>query len=389
MCGLIGFVTNQLNGFTTQDNDVFKQLLYLDALRGQDSTGIAVLYNDGEMEIAKEAVPAQSFLEGKEPLGMFYSLFSRGKAAIGHNRKKTIGEIKDATAHPFVIDNENQKPQYAFIHNGTLLNFPALIKDLPTILNEIGVSAYTIPSSDVDSEVLGTLLTRCDGDITKISTVLSHVHGAYACAWIDQKTETLYLVRNSERPLFIAKTENGLLFASEINMLVDIALRNNVKILEWEEVKAEQLWSIDLNIKDISILKEELSIPKKASPTNLYKIGGFHMGTTTESTIGSKNYSKRFVKKYLGTRISFWIHEIKPTSFSHKQKHFFVGEALDLDVDHIIRGFYDLPQGATYKNVVGNLFYATISAVDFDKTDKQLIISVKDITENVYSKEYC
>ena len=40
MCGIVGIATKQNNGFTSAEGDMFRDMLYLDAFRGWDSTGV-------------------------------------------------------------------------------------------------------------------------------------------------------------------------------------------------------------------------------------------------------------------------------------------------------------------------------------------------------------
>jgi glucosamine 6-phosphate synthetase-like amidotransferase/phosphosugar isomerase protein len=39
MCGIVGMVVKPNNGFSVKTENVFNQLLYADAVRGEDSTG--------------------------------------------------------------------------------------------------------------------------------------------------------------------------------------------------------------------------------------------------------------------------------------------------------------------------------------------------------------
>ena len=40
MCGLVGMIAIQSQGFSYKDKEMFNQLLYADAVRGEDSTGV-------------------------------------------------------------------------------------------------------------------------------------------------------------------------------------------------------------------------------------------------------------------------------------------------------------------------------------------------------------
>ena len=75
MCGLVGMVFKAQSGGTIADANTFEQLLYIDALRGDDSTGVAALYNDGSIKVLKEATSADYFRCTKE-YNSFYQTVS-------------------------------------------------------------------------------------------------------------------------------------------------------------------------------------------------------------------------------------------------------------------------------------------------------------------------
>jgi glucosamine 6-phosphate synthetase-like amidotransferase/phosphosugar isomerase protein len=109
MCGIIGSVIKAQNGFFNGDVKTVEELLYIDALRGPDSTGLACFYNDGEMQLVKQASEAAWFRCEKEYDAVFKKLVSKGKAVIGHNRKKTVGKIDHDSAHPFAINYDEKE----------------------------------------------------------------------------------------------------------------------------------------------------------------------------------------------------------------------------------------------------------------------------------------
>ena len=55
MCGLVGMALKTLGGASNIDLAIFNDLLYMDALRGFDATGVASFHNNGEMNALKEA----------------------------------------------------------------------------------------------------------------------------------------------------------------------------------------------------------------------------------------------------------------------------------------------------------------------------------------------
>src|SRR6266850_8089954 len=105
MCGLVLVVNKQRNGFNGDQQNIFRTLLWLDTLRGDDSTGVALIDNIGNVDIAKDAIQGTDFIRTNEYTALHNQAWKDGWAMIGHNRKATRGSITDENAHPFVVDN--------------------------------------------------------------------------------------------------------------------------------------------------------------------------------------------------------------------------------------------------------------------------------------------
>lgn len=192
MCGIIGMVTDAVNGFTSTDMDWFEEALIVDSLRGPDSTGVFVVTNKNHVRVAKQASHPYHFLASKEWSSTRAAAFSSGKIMVGHNRKATKGSINSANAHPFA------EKHIVLVHNGTIYNQ----KDL------------TAEETEVDSHAI------CHSLVEKgYKETLKSIDGAFALVWYDMKERCLYLVRNSQRPLGYIATHSGLYFASELPML--------------------------------------------------------------------------------------------------------------------------------------------------------------------------
>lgn len=354
MCGLVGMVFKAQSGGTTADANTFEQLLYIDALRGDDSTGVAALYNDGSIKVLKEAVPADIFRNTKEFCSFHTSLVTKGKAVIGHNRKKTIGGVSDETSHPFVIDN-----RYVFMHNGTLHSHKHLA------------------DTEVDSEALGIHLTKCDGDKAAIEEALSTVYGAYACAWFDQEKECLYLLRNKERPLHIAETTWGYIFCSEPGFIAAAAMRNYTKIESIREIPEDTLVTIDCTNFHIPLTEEKLSIKKSMPPATTM------LGATDVVGINSlsKNALKRFRKNFLGRRLVFWAEDFIEKDINNPQCidwHIW-GENDALTIKHIVRGQVFNMDKHEVNDMTARLLAGIVESVDIFE-GKTLVINVKHIS---------
>lgn len=204
MCGLVGVITKHRNGFSNPQLSVFETLLFVDTLRGEDSTGIFAINNIGNVGIAKEACTGEAFLETTTWKQDFRTkLFQEGWGLFGHNRKATRGTIKDENAHPFWVEDK-----LVLIHNGSYNGDHKKLKDV-----------------EVDSHAIAHHLEEFGSD--KVEEALQKVNAAYALIWYDVENKTVNIIRNKERPLAFVETNDAFYFASEWKML-DFALwRNN------------------------------------------------------------------------------------------------------------------------------------------------------------------
>lgn len=205
MCGLVGVAGN----LGTKDIKVFKELLYVDKLRGVDSTGIGIVQGDGEVLVLKGPWSPETLLDFKV---VDQALLTSAKVLMGHNRAATRGKVSKQNAHPWFTG------RILGAHNGTL--DCGCLKDLEK--NYEG---------DTDSEQLINSIHSLDG---KIADALKLAAGAWALTIYDRETEGINLVRTDQRPLFYALSESRdtLYWASEAYMLRWILERNEVKILD-------------------------------------------------------------------------------------------------------------------------------------------------------------
>ena len=341
MCGIVGMALKANNGLTKNTEDFFYEALFVDTLRGEDSTGIIYIENDASFGIMKEANSATWCADAMKNSTELRGMWSRGKALIGHNRKKTVGDVSDETAHPFVVDGK-----FAMVHNGTLYNHKLL--------------ANTV----VDSEALTIHLSKVlNKDYTKekLEEALGKVNGAYAIAAFNQDTNKVYLTRNKERPLHIIETNTGWFWASEGLMLYWILHRNNIY---WGDnkvtaVKENSLVTIDLETNTLTV---EDYVPKKATPVMPVhtKTTAFHGNnttptqatsltttTTTKNPKLSKNEFKRIKRRYLGVEVPFfcsdWLENNFPRSVAEGEVDVvLLGECEQFLFDHTIQAEFDI-----------------------------------------------
>lgn len=294
MCGIVGCVMKANIGFTKKPEDIFRELLYVDAVRGNDSTGIIGVEKSDAFHIMKEANPPEWFLPQWDASQIKKDMWSHGKAYIGHNRKKTIGKIEDETAHPFTVDDN-----FAMVHNGTLYNWNTLAEGV-----------------DVDSHALAIVVKPAlsgDAPLEELPKVLAKVYGAYACVAYSQEKHKVFLFRNKERPLSIIETDDAWFFGSEGLMVQWVLLRNGYSYpsLKAIPVNEDVLFTFDLNK---STLTQESYEVKKSTPS---VITGFTGGTKSHFNnfpVQAKQFRK-FRKDLMDSRVRFVPDDLVETDY--------------------------------------------------------------------------
>lgn len=246
MCGIVGLISHNQSGFFMKHQKMISQLLHAGMFRGSDATGVIGILRNGDFGIAKEASDSYTFGYLFNNSKLDKELFQSGKALIGHNRAKTIGQNIDANAHPFVEDGT-----FAMVHNGTLRNHRQ-IKD-----------------TEVDSQALTYLFKQAmdqEDWKTAMEEALGKVEGAFAVVWYDQKRGQLCMIRNKERPLSLIITKDTTLFCSEAPMGQWIAWRNNETIVKTVVLEEHTLYQFDLTKQGGDFSETNLS-PKKSIGT--------------------------------------------------------------------------------------------------------------------------
>lgn len=378
MCGIVGLIArNSYNGFSPAQQKMVYQLLYADAVRGEDATGIIGVMSDGDFGIMKEASQSCWFVEGYKGSGLDKALYARGVAAIGHNRAKTVGASTDENAHPFVEDNT-----FAMVHNGTLRNHAKVFSD-----------------TEVDSHALTIALKQAmDQEDWKkaMEETLTKVQGAYACVWYDQKRHQVCMIRNSERPLCLVETANTTLFGSEDRLLTWIASRNNEAIKVVKAIPVHTLITFDLNKKERGEFSETfLSVSKPTHHT------GYNNGTsgTAATSVGasngedadpvgdnkgavSKTEFKRLTKKLTGKSIVFWVEDFVDYNENALIWGASTNGQYDLcDFNHIIKANIKLDAlGITDNDLLGAIsFRGTVISTTYDKDAKLINVGVNNV----------
>ncbi len=253
MCGIVGYIG---------DKDAYPILIKgLSRLeyRGYDSAGVALLNNEGNLNIYK----AKGKVENLDALcnGKDVS----GRVGTAHTRWATHGEPSSINAHPHYSESMN----LAIIHNGIIENYV----DLKRNLQSKGVTFR----SETDTEVLVQLIEYVQKKknfdlLTSVQVALHEVIGAYAIALLDKREPNQIIAACRQSPLVIGVGENEYFLASDASPIIEYT--DKMAYLEDGSIavmkKGEEL-------KVVSILNRELSPKIQTVDLNLGQIekGGF------------------------------------------------------------------------------------------------------------------
>lgn len=217
MCGLVG-CAGPING---KHEKAFKQLLIIDSLRGAHSTGVAAVRKwDSHVTVAKKVGNPYELLDSVKFEEIFKTI---NKVLIGHNRWATQGKVNSANAHPYEFES------LVGAHNGTLNNRSDLFE-----WNTHDVDSYNL-YHHMEEKGLRDLMTK--------------VRGAWALTWYDKDLDSINFLRNDQRPLWLAVTDDNVLFwASEPWMLEGVLWREGIKHAALEQIPVDQ--HIVFNIDD-------------------------------------------------------------------------------------------------------------------------------------------
>lgn len=243
MCGIVGVAGNLFE----KDVKTFRDLLYMDTLRGDHSTGVLSISNTLKgYDVLKRPGPAMYLMESK---GFDRVVNSSARVLLGHNRYGTMGKATVANAHPFDFDN------VCGVHNGTLPhNVKSKLEDHHHFDTDSEAFYNNVNEHGIEASI--TLLTQ----------------GAYCFVWWDKDTDELCMIRNDERPMWytFSLDRTVMYWASEVGMLAAALTRNDVKTEKFNFLDVHKLhrWKIPLGNKAWPEAVVSELRPKKEEPVH-------------------------------------------------------------------------------------------------------------------------
>lgn len=245
MCGIVGYLGQQ------QAYPILIQGLKRLEYRGYDSAGIALVHDNGELEVFKskgKVTNLEHVAQGKD---------LSGTIGIAHTRWATHGEPNDINAHP----HYSQSKTLALIHNGIIENYVVLRETL----REHG---YTF-QSDTDTEVLVQLIefikqtNHCDL-CTAVQLALHEVVGAYAIAIVEKDNPDLIVAARKSSPLVIGIKGEERFLASDAAPIIEhtkeVVYLNDEEIAVIRRGEPLQIVTLDNVEKPLHVKMLEMNI---------------------------------------------------------------------------------------------------------------------------------
>lgn len=194
MCGVIGvYLTDIVN----EDLELVENLFRESMIRGKHATGVTYLKGN-QLHTIKEPVPVTEFLDNHKVSDW-----------VDGDELKLIGHIRYSTSD-LRYNQPFQGKDISIAHNGVISQDPDIWEYETETLNDSELILRCIEAGDSPLEV--------------------YKHRSMACVAIEDST--LHGWRNHERPLWMAKRENGLIFASTNNILTRSGILLGVKKCE-------------------------------------------------------------------------------------------------------------------------------------------------------------
>lgn len=235
-----------------QARNAFKDLLFVDTVRGLDSTGVFTVNAADEVNVLKRTVDGPVFIQLNQYAKVVHDPFT-SKILAGHNRWATKGAVNHDNAHPF------HHGDVIMMHNGTLKS---------------GHGLTDFNSFRTDSEAIAYNLSLVEPK--DAGKVISDLHGAFALVWYDCRDKSLNFIRNSERELYIAsdnkKETKAIVWASEPSMINFAINRPNrdLTVEEPELLEEMQHYKMKFTKEGISATRRTVKAysPPVAPPRN-------------------------------------------------------------------------------------------------------------------------
>jgi len=349
MCGIVAYLSQE-TAFNKKYEDMIRDMIIVDTVRGYDSTGI--MYEDPKSTFTlKKAMPGYDFVQLRQVRKALAS-YNKGRYFVGHNRAATVGTVDADTAHPFMFDNVTG------VHNGTLQGtYRQLVKE----------------HHAVDSEYIFAGLDQTENS----KDVIKKLQGSFMLLWYDARDDSIHMVRNDQRPFALAqvKGKNTIFGCSEAGMLEWLAARHGIEIMPVQEISPyhEHVFDLDNLCKPKVIKHEKYNPPVYNAPKNHNYSnkghsygGGRHNGKKNGEVIPLSTGPKQITNastKNTSTK-SGGVSSQDPVGMSLIRKEFVIEEF----IKNIVTTNPDIVYGAYQGSTIDNEPVILFNAIDGEFT---------------------
>ncbi|MBP5523936.1 MAG: glutamine--fructose-6-phosphate transaminase (isomerizing) [Bacteroidaceae bacterium] len=202
MCGIVGYIGRK-KAYPILINGL-KRLEY----RGYDSAGVALLNDNGELNVYKtkgKVSDLEAYAEDKDVSGC---------VGIAHTRWATHGEPNSVNAHPHISQSGN----LAIIHNGIIENYAVLKKQLI----EKGMQFKSNTDTEVLIQLIEYIQTTKNVDLlSAVRMTLRTVIGAYAIAILDKNNPDQIIAARKSSPLVVGIGEDEFFIGSDASPIIE------------------------------------------------------------------------------------------------------------------------------------------------------------------------
>ncbi|MBQ5634956.1 MAG: glutamine--fructose-6-phosphate transaminase (isomerizing) [Alistipes sp.] len=202
MCGIVGYIGKR-NAY-----EILIQGLHRLEYRGYDSSGVAMIAENGDMNIykSKGKVEALEHYASNKDLS--------GNIGIAHTRWATHGEPNDVNAHPHFSQSRN----LALVHNGTIENYSVLKE----ALSQQGYKFVSETDTEVVVQLIEYIMQTNECSLfDAVKEAAKQVVGAYAIAVIEKSNPDRIIAARQSSPLVIGVGEDDFFLASDATPIIE------------------------------------------------------------------------------------------------------------------------------------------------------------------------
>ena len=253
MCGIVGYI-----GTKEAFPILIKGLRRLE-YRGYDSAGVALINNDGALNVFKTKGKVDNLCDYCSDKDV------SGTIGIAHTRWATHGEPSSRNAHPHYSESHN----LAIIHNGIIENYA----DIKQKLIEKGVKFQSDTDTEVQVQLVEYIMVKKHLQLLEaVQVALYQVIGAYAIAIVDKRQPNQIVAARKQSPLVVGIGDGEFFLGSDASPIIEYT--DKVVYLEDGNIALIRLGE---DLKVMSLLGEEQELAVKKVDIDLGQIekGGY------------------------------------------------------------------------------------------------------------------